>query len=242
MMPKISSVGCSLKPFKPAKIDWFNGLGFGVAGTFGNESNSTISTYKTWGQSTWFSHNSGVTAAGQHAPGSAGLLLLSPARIDGRVLARSPVAQSNQQERQSHRRIHQYWLLPAGIVLLTGENASYGAVSPIRPFQLGEEGGLGAWALAARISNVANDIRQFQLGFADPGVSAKSATEYAGPQLDFEQQYQVHGRLCAHQFLARRRNGDGADKSARGKFVRIPVADCVLSTTARQADSEPSSS
>jgi hypothetical protein len=33
--------------------------------------------------------------------------------------------------------------------------------------------------LRLRVSNVANDTRQFQLGFADPGVSAKSATEYA---------------------------------------------------------------
>ncbi len=62
---------------------------------------------------------------------------------------------------------------------LTGEKASFVPVSPIRPFELGEEGGLGAWELAARISNVANDTRQFQLGFANPGVSAKTATEIA---------------------------------------------------------------
>jgi len=33
--------------------------------------------------------------------------------------------------------------------------------------------------VAARISNVATDTNQFRLGFADPGVAAKTATEVA---------------------------------------------------------------
>ncbi len=33
--------------------------------------------------------------------------------------------------------------------------------------------------MAARISNVAADSRQFQLGFANPSVAAKTATEFA---------------------------------------------------------------
>ena len=62
--------------------------------------------------------------------------------------------------------------------LLTGENASYGWVKPLHPFDP-RNGWFGAWELAARISNVAADSRQFQLDFASPSASAKTATEFA---------------------------------------------------------------
>jgi phosphate-selective porin OprO/OprP len=62
--------------------------------------------------------------------------------------------------------------------LLTGEDASYGWVRPRRVFDP-RVGTWGAWELAARISNTSADPRQFKLGFADPSVSAKTATEYA---------------------------------------------------------------
>ena len=62
--------------------------------------------------------------------------------------------------------------------LLTGEDASYGWVKPYHPFDP-RNGKWGGWEVAARISNVAADSRQFQLGFANPSVSAKTATEFA---------------------------------------------------------------
>jgi phosphate-selective porin OprO/OprP len=61
---------------------------------------------------------------------------------------------------------------------LTGENASFGWVKPLHPFDP-LHGGWGAWELAARISNNAQQTRQFRLGFASPNVSAKTATEVA---------------------------------------------------------------
>ena len=61
---------------------------------------------------------------------------------------------------------------------LTGEDASYGAVSPLHPFDP-SGGGLGAWSVAARVSNIATDTRQFQLGFTSPSLAAKTATEFA---------------------------------------------------------------
>ena len=65
-----------------------------------------------------------------------------------------------------------------GSYLLTGEDASYGWVKPYHPFDP-RNGSWGGWELAARISNVATDTRQFQLGFANPGTAAKTATEFA---------------------------------------------------------------
>ncbi len=61
---------------------------------------------------------------------------------------------------------------------LTGENSSFGWVKPLRPFDP-RNGRWGAWEVAARISNVAAQSRQFQLGFANPGVAAETATEFA---------------------------------------------------------------
>jgi len=68
--------------------------------------------------------------------------------------------------------------LVQGSYLLTGEDASYGWIRPYRPFDP-RNGKWGAWELAARISNLTADPRQFKLGFASPIVSAKTATEYA---------------------------------------------------------------
>jgi phosphate-selective porin OprO/OprP len=61
---------------------------------------------------------------------------------------------------------------------LTGENSSYGWVKPLHPFDP-RNGGWGAWEVAARVSNVAPQTRQFQLGFVNQGASAKTATEFA---------------------------------------------------------------
>lgn len=169
-----------LTPFKPSKIDWLNGLGFGLAGTFGNESNNTISSYKTWGQSTWFSYNSGVTAAGQHARlGVQGYYYFHQL---GLMAEYSQDHQALNLSTKSVNRTDGFTntgYFAQASYYLTGENASYNTVSPIRPFDPIGEGGFGAWELAFRISNVANDTRQFELGFANPVVSAKSATEYA---------------------------------------------------------------
>jgi len=169
-----------LTPFRPTKIDWLNGLGFGLAGTFGNESNNTISTYRTWGQSTWFSYNSGVTAAGEHARlGFQGYYYF---RQLGLMAEYSQDHQSLNLTTATVNRTDSFTntgYMVQACYYLTGENASFTSVSPIRPFALGEEGAIGAWELAARISNVANDTRQFALGFANPALSAKTATEFA---------------------------------------------------------------
>jgi phosphate-selective porin OprO/OprP len=61
---------------------------------------------------------------------------------------------------------------------LTGENSSYGWVKPLQPFDP-RNGQWGAFDVAGRISNVAAQTRQFQLGFANPSVAAKTATEFA---------------------------------------------------------------
>ena len=54
-------------PFELGENEYLKGLGFGFAGSYGDERGTTISTYKTYGMSTWFTYNKGVTASGLRA-------------------------------------------------------------------------------------------------------------------------------------------------------------------------------
>src|SRR5271170_976974 len=54
-------------PFEIGENEWLKGLGFGFAGSYGDERGATTSVYRTYGMSTWFSYNSGVTASGLRA-------------------------------------------------------------------------------------------------------------------------------------------------------------------------------
>ena len=44
-------------PFVLSENEYLKGLGFGFAGSYGDERGATISTYKTYGMSTWFTYN-----------------------------------------------------------------------------------------------------------------------------------------------------------------------------------------
>jgi phosphate-selective porin OprO and OprP len=174
-------------PFKLSENEWLRGLGFGFAGSYGNERGTTTSTYKTYGMTTWFSYAKGVTASGLRARlepqlyyywRSFGLMaeyaqdqhsLNQFTKLGSGALAR--LINNTDTFRDSGYMVQ-------GSYLLTGEDASYGWIKPYRPFdpRLGK---WGAWELAARISNVSADTRQFKLGFASPSLSAKTATEYA---------------------------------------------------------------
>jgi phosphate-selective porin OprO and OprP len=174
-------------PFELSEIGWLKGLGFGFAGSYGDERNGTTSIYKTYGMSTWFSYNKGVTASGLRT------------RIEPQLYYywRSfGLLAEYAQDRHSLNRFVKVGTAPfprlinatdtftdtgyvlQGSYLLTGEDASYGWIKPYHPFDP-RRGSWGGWEVAARISNVAAQSRQFKLGFADPSVSAKTATEYA---------------------------------------------------------------
>ncbi len=175
-------------PFELSENQWLKALGFGIGGSYGDERGITVSTYKTYGMSTWFSYNSGVTASGLRARldpqayyyvGPFGLM--AEYAQDSHSLNRfatngAPSPFTKQINRTDTFTDTGYFAQAS--YLLTGEKASYGWVKPNHPFNP-RNGWWGGWELAARISNVAADSRQFQLGFANPGVAAKTATEFA---------------------------------------------------------------
>ena len=166
-------------PFELGENKWLKALGFGIAGSYGDERGGTVSSYKTYGMSTWFSYASGVTASGLRTR-------LEPQAYYyvGPFGLMAEYAQDEHSLNRSTKLINRTdtfrdtgYFAQASYVL-TGENASYGWIKPLHPFDP-RNGWWGGWELAARISNVAADSRQFQLGFANPSLAAKTATEFA---------------------------------------------------------------
>jgi phosphate-selective porin OprO/OprP len=174
-------------PFELTENQWLKGLGFGFSGTYGDERGTTTSAYRTYGMSTWFSYNKGVTASGLRARlepqayyyvGPFGLM--AEYAQDEHSLNLFNTVGKAPKTRLINRTdtFTDTGYFAQASYLLTGEDASYGWVKPRHPFDP-RNGWWGAWELAGRISNVAADSRQFQLGFASPSVSAKTATEFA---------------------------------------------------------------
>jgi phosphate-selective porin OprO and OprP len=174
-------------PFELSENRWLKGLGFGFAGTYGDERGSTTSVYRTYGMSTWFSYNSGVTASGLRArlePQAyyywRGLGLMAEYAQDEHSLNLFTTKGSAPFKRLINRTdtFTDTGYMAQASYILTGEDASYGWIKPYHSFDP-RNGYFGAFEIAARISNVAAQTRQFQLGFANPSVAAKTATEFA---------------------------------------------------------------
>ena len=174
-------------PFRQSEHEWAKGFGLGFAASFGDERGATTSIYKTYGQSTWFSYAKGVTASGERTrlePQAyyywRSFGLLGEYASDQHSLNQFTTLGTGALRRLINNTDtfrDSGYMVQAGY-LLTGEDASYGWIKPYRPFDP-RNGMWGAWELAARLSNVSADTRQFKLGFASPTLSAKAATEYA---------------------------------------------------------------
>jgi phosphate-selective porin OprO and OprP len=174
-------------PFELSERPWLKNLGFGFAGTYGDERGSTTSVYKTYGMTTWFSYNKGVTASGLRARLEPQLYyywrsfgLMAEYAQDSHSLnlfTNTGKAPFIKQINATDTFTDTGYFAQASYIL-TGEDSSYGWVKPYHFFDP-RNGQFGAWEIAARISNVAAQSRQFQLGFADANVSSKTATEWA---------------------------------------------------------------
>jgi len=159
-------------------------LGLGISGTYGDAKGSTIDSYKSAGQFTFFKYNSGVVGAGsrfRYSPQadwywrSFGLLgeyvqnsqqIAPPITINKVTYTGTPRTISTQG-----------WQLQASY-MLTGEDETYGAVAPRQDFDpFG--GGYGAWELVARGDQllVDNDVYNYKL--ASKNTSANEALEWS---------------------------------------------------------------
>ena len=174
-------------PFKQSDYQWTRGIGFGFSGSYGDERNGTTSVYKTYGQTTWFSYNKGVTAAGtRYRYSPQGYYYWGPFGLTTEFVSDTHQLNRNIKFKKNGagKYVNNYatftdrGYMITGSYVLTGEDSSYDGVKPYRPFEP-RNGTWGAFEVAARISNLATDSGQFKLNFADPSVSARTATEYA---------------------------------------------------------------
>ena len=167
-----------LQPMKKTGIAPLAGLGFGVSGTYGNESTAAALTsgYMTEGQQKFFTYT-GTVANGAHWRISPhGYYYWGPFSLLGEYvisdqqvkLATAPGTAADLQNTA--------WEISTGWVL-TGENATYAGVTPLRPFSL-QDGGWGAWQIVARLEGLDVDGAAFPT-FASPATSATAAQAWA---------------------------------------------------------------
>jgi len=188
-----------LQPARKSGNEWFEGLGLGVGGSYGFHTASLTSGYKTTSGSTFFTWNAADTSNGQAwriAPqlawtaGSFSLFgewIRSVENIRRGVAATATdsVGTGSANKGVVYRVTKTTAGLPelelaatawqAGASwVITGEDAAFaGGVKPRHPF--GKDGGLGAFEIAARISQLSVDDDAFQKGYADSLKSARSA-------------------------------------------------------------------
>lgn len=166
-----------LQPFKPTPITPLEGLGFGVAGTWGNVSsnaNGLPSAYLTDGQETFFTYTNNVVANGTHWRLSPqGYYYWGPLGVIGEyVISDQEVSKGAHSANIDNKA----WEV-TGSWVLTGENASFAGVTPNHPFDP-REGHWGAWQLAARYAQLDVDDAAFPI-YANPATSASQADAWS---------------------------------------------------------------
>lgn len=172
-------------PFKNVNVDALNGLGIGVATSFGEAHGSASSpqlpSFRTIGQLTDFSYrtNSPATAAGT-AIADGDRIRVSPQfyYYYGPFGILGEYVRSAQEVRvlnSSGEVVNEAWQI-AGSYVITGENASYNGVNPRNPFDL-KNGKWGAFELVGRFHQLSLDEGSFPQ-FAAAASSVNSAKGY----------------------------------------------------------------
>ncbi len=180
-------------PFKDSDAVALQGLGFGIAGTFGHDegtynaagtavTGSNLAGYRTPGNNVFFNYTGSTIGAGSTPANTAVAkgdrirfspqLYWSIAPFD--VLAEYVSSQQRIQLAATAADVtNTSWQVEAGYVI-TGENASYKGVSPATPIG---PGGWGAFQLVARYGVIEIDDAAYDNGFASRATSASSATD-----------------------------------------------------------------
>ena len=179
---KDAAVRLFAHPFRASETPWLQGLGVGVAGTWGEQqgtaTNAVLPAFVTPGQQTFFSYSAGAFADGERtrfAPqfywywqtwGLLGEYYLNNQRVRRGTSVRDVDVTA--------------WQLTLNWVL-TGEDASFGGVRPRQPFDPAA-GGWGAFELVGRAQQLEVDDAAFAgtaaTRLADPSTAARKATGF----------------------------------------------------------------
>jgi phosphate-selective porin OprO/OprP len=175
-------------PFKNTEISFLQGLGFGIAGSYGHREGNVLPTYRSAGQNSIFTYTKDTLADGAntrispqlyHYYKSFGLIAeyVSSSQEWSRVEAAVP-ATGTTAAIPAKTVLGSYkntaWQASA-IYVLTGEDATFNGVKPKKPFSF-EKGNWGAFALSARVGRLNIDNDTFTEGFASSKTSVSTAT------------------------------------------------------------------
>lgn len=154
--------GVFVEPFKKNGPLELQGLGFGVAGSWGEKQgtfqNGNRLRYRSAGQDAFFDTNTNnfnlVGDAYRINPSL--YYYYGPWGLIGEYVYSSYGFERSNNTSQGGRVASQAWSATATYVI-TGEDASYAGVKPLKPFSLKDGGGPGAWEVGARIGQVSID-------------------------------------------------------------------------------------
>lgn len=170
-------------PFKNSELEPLQGLGLGVAGTFGNHAGS-LRGFTSPGQQSIFEYHAGTgTNANTVADGTVWRISPQAYYYWGPLGILAEYAISSTEARRTGGGVaaaenlqHSAWQVAASY-FLTGEDNSFKSVAPRNPFKIGETG-TGALELTARVSQLKLDKDSFPV-FANPANNASEAFSYA---------------------------------------------------------------
>jgi phosphate-selective porin OprO/OprP len=159
------------QPFRNNAKSPLQGLGVGFAGTGGQRDGTPGPTYRTAGRSPFYHYASKVTGIGdQWRMAPQAYFYYGPFGLMGEHLTSHQGAQKGS---VSDNFTNRSWFVQATYVL-TGEKASYRAVTPRKPFDP-RKGQWGAFEIGGRYSRLDLDDKAFRLGFVDPKISPSEA-------------------------------------------------------------------
>jgi phosphate-selective porin OprO/OprP len=166
------------QPWRTSGASPLRGLGFGVSATRGT-ANGALRGYTSVSQVNIFSYASTVSASGDRVRWSPqGFFYLGPVGILAEYVEARHEVQNVVTGRPTNTAelTHSAWSV-TGSYLVTGEDASYGAVTP-KDFFVPSAGKWGALQLVARVNRLDIDADTFSRGFADVTRSVRRATAW----------------------------------------------------------------
>lgn len=166
-----------LTPFQPNQKSLLQGLGFGLAASGGNTDGQALPSYKTFGQESFFTLASGVTAAGHEtriAP--QGYYYLGPFGLLGEYTVAEEGFQKGTVRREIAFRAYNCEIS----YILTGEKKTFGGPTPKRNFDPLHHGGWGAIELALRVDDWHAEKGLYNYGLASDATTPRHLHEWTG--------------------------------------------------------------
>lgn len=166
------------RPFQSTDIAPLQGLGAGIAATYGHQEGATLPTYRSPGQAAIFNYVSGVSADGPHAR-------LSPqfyyhwdsfGLLGEYVVSEQTVVKTVSGSILRDKISNDAWQLVASYVL-TGEDASFKGVDPRKPFSV-KDHTWGAFEMVGRYGVLDIDNIAFSDALANPNASVSEAESW----------------------------------------------------------------